>query len=68
MLDPPQRAVVDWSGFAFEKMEWLRILIVRNTSFSYEPKHLPNHLRVLDWKEQRETGIVCVIEVRENCW
>ncbi|KAL5126437.1 TMV resistance protein N [Glycine soja] len=51
MLDPPQRAVVDWSGFAFEKMEWLRILIVRNTSFSYEPKHLPNHLRVLDWEE-----------------
>ena len=59
MPDPPQRAVVDWSGFAFEKMEWLRILIVRNTSFSYEPKHLPNHLRVLDWEEYDGNKFVC---------
>ena len=51
MLDPPQREEVDWSGTAFEKMKRLRILIVRNTSFSSEPEHLPNHLRVLDWIE-----------------
>ncbi|RDX77350.1 TMV resistance protein N, partial [Mucuna pruriens] len=32
-------------------MKELRILIVRSTSFSSEPEHLPNHLRVLDWEE-----------------
>ncbi|CAJ1971312.1 unnamed protein product [Sphenostylis stenocarpa] len=51
MLDPPQREKVCWSGTAFKKMKWLRILIVRNTSFSPEPQYLPNHLRVLDWEE-----------------
>ncbi|KAL2318720.1 hypothetical protein Fmac_032596 [Flemingia macrophylla] len=51
MLDPPQQEKVKWSGTAFEKMKWLRILIVRNTLFSLEPKHLPNHLKVLDWEE-----------------
>ncbi|KAL2318715.1 hypothetical protein Fmac_032591 [Flemingia macrophylla] len=51
MLDPPQREKVQWSGTAFKKMVWLRILIVRNTIFPLEPKHLPDHLRVLDWEE-----------------
>ncbi|CAJ1971315.1 unnamed protein product [Sphenostylis stenocarpa] len=51
MLNPPQQEEVDWSGDEFEKMKWLRILIVRNTSFLVAPKHLPNHLRVLDWEE-----------------
>jgi hypothetical protein len=50
MLDPPQHIEQeDWSDTAFEKMNRLRILIVRNTTFSSEPKHLPNHLRLLDW-------------------
>ncbi|BAT80799.1 hypothetical protein VIGAN_03040900, partial [Vigna angularis var. angularis] len=49
MLDPPQQEMVKWSGTEFEKMKCLRILIVRNTSFSSEPEHLPNHLRLLDW-------------------
>lgn len=30
-------------------MKNLRILIIRNTTFSTGPKHLPNSLRVLDW-------------------
>ncbi|CAJ1971313.1 unnamed protein product [Sphenostylis stenocarpa] len=51
MFDPPQREDVNWSGNAFEKMKWLRILIIRNTTFSPKPEHLPNHLRVLDWEE-----------------
>ena len=51
MLDPPQREEVNWSGIEFEKMKWLRILIVRNTSFSSELEHLPNYLRLLDWEE-----------------
>ncbi|KAL9296284.1 hypothetical protein ACSQ67_022180 [Phaseolus vulgaris] len=32
-------------------MKNLRILIVRNTSFSREPSCLPNNLRLLDWKD-----------------
>jgi len=51
MLDPPQREEVNWSGTEFKNMKWLRILIVRNTSFSSELEHLPNHLRLLDWEE-----------------
>ena len=50
MLDPPQEEKVNWSGTEFEKMKWLRILIVRNTSFSSELQHLPNHLKLLDWE------------------
>jgi hypothetical protein len=50
MLDPPQRITeVDWNDTVFEKMDRLRILIVQHTTFSSEPKHLPNHLRLLDW-------------------
>ncbi|KAG2390927.1 TMV resistance protein [Vigna angularis] len=48
-LDPPKQAEVIWSRTEFGKMKWLRILIVRNTSFSSELQHLPNHLRLLDW-------------------
>ncbi|KAG2390926.1 TMV resistance protein [Vigna angularis] len=48
-LDPPKQAEVKWSGTEFGKMKWLRILIVRKTSFSSELQHLPNHLRLLDW-------------------
>jgi len=51
MLDPPQPIKQDWSDTAFVKMNRLRILIVRNTTFSSEPKHLPNQLRLLDWEE-----------------
>ncbi|KAK7300192.1 hypothetical protein RJT34_11029 [Clitoria ternatea] len=52
MLDPPpEETPVNWNDRAFEKMKWLRILIVRNASFSTKPQHLPNHLRLLDWEE-----------------
>ncbi|XP_045787090.1 disease resistance protein RUN1-like isoform X2 [Trifolium pratense] len=52
MLEPLEYTTdVYLNDSAFEKMNRLRILIVRNTTFSSEPKHLPNHLRVLDWKE-----------------
>jgi hypothetical protein len=42
--------VVYWNDYAFEKMNRLRILIFRHINFSLEPKHLPNHLRLLDWE------------------
>ena len=42
--------MIDWSGKAFKKMRNLKILIIRNAQFSTGPRHLPNSLRVLDWK------------------
>ncbi|CAJ2634163.1 unnamed protein product [Trifolium pratense] len=41
---------VYWNDCAFEKMNCLRILIVRNITFSLKPKYLPNHLRLLHWE------------------
>nr|KYP68875.1 TMV resistance protein N [Cajanus cajan] len=50
MLDPPKREEINCINTVFEKMKNLRILIVHNTSFSQEPRFLPNNLRLLDWK------------------
>ncbi|KAJ7975375.1 Disease resistance-like protein [Quillaja saponaria] len=50
MLNLPEEAKVDWSGEGFEKMKKLRLLVIDNAYFSKGPKHLPNSLRVLDWK------------------
>nr|WIL60006.1 nodulation protein [Melilotus officinalis] len=51
MLDPPQPLrQEDWSDTVFKRMSYLRILIVRSTTFSSEPKYLPNELRLLDWE------------------
>ncbi|XP_028785833.1 TMV resistance protein N-like [Neltuma alba] len=49
-LDMPGDIVIDWSGNAFKRMPNLKILIIRNAQFSTGPTHLPNSLRVLDWK------------------
>ncbi|KAK7258834.1 hypothetical protein RIF29_24422 [Crotalaria pallida] len=51
MLDPPQIEEIEWIDSAFQKMKRLRLLIVRNTSFSSAPSYLPNQLRLLDWKD-----------------
>nr|KYP57825.1 TMV resistance protein N [Cajanus cajan] len=51
MLHPPKQEKIDhWTFTAFKKMKNLRILIVRNTIFSFGPSYLPNSLRLLDWK------------------
>ncbi|CAJ2634171.1 unnamed protein product [Trifolium pratense] len=51
MLDPPNYATkVYWNASFFEKMNSLRILIVRHTTFSSEPIDLPNHSRLLEWE------------------
>ncbi|XP_020965565.1 TMV resistance protein N-like isoform X2 [Arachis ipaensis] len=51
MLHPSTLEEVNyWINTAFDKMEKLRILIVRNTVFSTAPSHLPNSLRLLEWK------------------
>ncbi|XP_054777791.1 disease resistance protein RUN1-like [Prosopis cineraria] len=49
ILDAPDQKV-EWSGIAFEKMNNLKILIIRNAQFSTNSKHFPNSLRLLDWK------------------
>jgi len=51
IIDPPaHEEVYNWRDNAFKKMENLRILIIRNTTFSTAPSCLPNSLRLLDWK------------------
>jgi hypothetical protein len=51
ILEPPAHEEVNWKDDnAFKKMENLRILIIRNTTFSAAPSYLPNSLRLLDWK------------------
>lgn len=49
MLDAPSEEEVNhWINTAFEKMENLRILIIRNTEFSDGPSYLPNTLQLLE--------------------
>ncbi|KAI9074011.1 hypothetical protein K1719_044011 [Acacia pycnantha] len=50
ILDPPQQEVVNCNGLVFEKMNNLRIIIVRNTQFLTCPEYLPNSLILLDWQ------------------
>ncbi|XP_028751864.1 disease resistance protein RPS6-like isoform X2 [Neltuma alba] len=50
ILDPPQEEEVKCSDLAFEKMNNLRIIIIRNTRFLTCPKYLPNSLILLDWQ------------------
>ncbi|KAL2326484.1 hypothetical protein Fmac_025542 [Flemingia macrophylla] len=51
VLDPPNHVdVCERIDTAFEMMRNLRILIIRNTTFSTAPSYLPNNLRLLDWK------------------
>ena len=45
-----QEIQIEWDGYAFKKMKKLKTLIIRNGHFSKGPKHLPNTLRVLEWK------------------
>ncbi|MED6216003.1 hypothetical protein PIB30_003650 [Stylosanthes scabra] len=41
---------VKWDGKALKDMKNLKTLIVKNGCFSESPKHLPNSLRVLEWR------------------
>ncbi|KAK7360086.1 hypothetical protein VNO77_02062 [Canavalia gladiata] len=41
---------IEWDGDAFKEMKNLKTLIIRNGRFLKGPKHLPNSLRVLEWK------------------
>ncbi|KAL2966879.1 hypothetical protein AAZX31_16G143400 [Glycine max] len=41
---------VEWDGMAFKEMNNLKTLIIRGGCFTTGPKHLPNSLRVLEWR------------------
>ncbi|CAJ1952283.1 unnamed protein product [Sphenostylis stenocarpa] len=44
-----QEETVKWDGKAFQNMQNLKTLIIRNGNFSKGPEYLPNSLRVLEW-------------------
>ncbi|KAI9086184.1 hypothetical protein K1719_031905 [Acacia pycnantha] len=57
ILDPPRQEEVEWNGTTFEKMNNLKILIIRNVQFLTSPKYFPNSLRLLDWKGYPSTTL-----------
>ncbi|RZC09366.1 TMV resistance protein N isoform B [Glycine soja] len=51
-LDYPifdEEEIVQWDGTAFQNMQNLKTLIIRNGNFSKGPEYLPNSLRVFEW-------------------
>ncbi|XP_027357333.1 TMV resistance protein N-like [Abrus precatorius] len=42
---------VKWDGDGLKKMKSLKTLIIKNGRFSQGPSHLPNSLRVLEWRK-----------------
>ena len=51
MLHSPYPTTVQLHAEAFEMMDNLKFLIVRNVQISEELKYLPNGLRFLEWPE-----------------
>ncbi|XP_028760634.1 TMV resistance protein N-like isoform X2 [Neltuma alba] len=50
ILDSPKDKEIQWNGKAFMKMKKLKVLVIKNASFSKGIKYLPNSLCVLEWK------------------
>ncbi|XP_028760595.1 TMV resistance protein N-like [Neltuma alba] len=50
ILDLPKDKEIQWNGKAFKKMKKLKVLVIKNASFSEGIKYLPNSLCVLEWK------------------
>ena len=51
-LDYPifdEEEIVQWDGTAFQNMQNLKTLIIKNGNFSKGPEYLPNSLRVFEW-------------------
>ncbi|KAK7261677.1 hypothetical protein RIF29_27993 [Crotalaria pallida] len=58
MLDfPDVRKAIAWNGKAFKKMNNLRTLIIRNGCSDVDVEHLPNSLRVLEWREYPSSSL-----------
>ncbi|MED6120241.1 hypothetical protein PIB30_019030 [Stylosanthes scabra] len=49
-LEAPMSKVIEWDGEAFRKMKNLRTLIIKSGNFFNGPNHLPDSLRVLEWR------------------
>ena len=45
----PRSKQVHWNPSSFSKMHHLKFLIIKDFHLMYDPKHLPNELRFLDW-------------------
>ncbi|XP_028760603.1 putative disease resistance protein At4g11170 [Neltuma alba] len=50
ILDLPKDKEIQWNGKAFMKTKKLKVLVIKNASFSEGIKYLPNSLCVLEWK------------------
>ncbi|XP_027186245.1 TMV resistance protein N-like isoform X2 [Cicer arietinum] len=74
-LKGPKGEEINWDGEAFNKMNNLRTLIIRNGSFSKGPIHLPNRLRVLKWQGYPLPSLPCyfhpkklsILELLDSC-
>ena len=51
MLELPEPKNVKWNPKAFSKMRNLKLLKICGVQLMHDLKHLPNSLRVLDWRE-----------------
>ena len=51
MLHSPDPTTVQLHTEAFERMDNLKFLIVRNVQIAEELKYLPNGLRLFEWLE-----------------
>ena len=51
MLHSPYPTIVQLHAEAFERMDNLKFLIVRNVQISEELKYLPNGLKLFEWPE-----------------
>jgi len=48
-LTLPKSKQAHWDPGSFSKMHRLKFLIIENFNLMYDPKHIPNGLRFLDW-------------------
>jgi hypothetical protein len=48
---------VQWDGNALKNMENLKVLVIENARFFRGPNHLPNSLRVLNWRDYPESPL-----------
>ena len=51
MLELHEPKNVKWNSEAFSKMRNLKLLKICGVQLMHDLKHLPNSLRVLDWRE-----------------
>ncbi|MED6146134.1 hypothetical protein PIB30_031726 [Stylosanthes scabra] len=75
-LEAPMSKVIDWDGEAFRKMGNLKALIIKSGNFFNGPNHLPNSLRVLEWRGYPSHSLpadfhprkLCILKLPHNCF